>query len=157
MWGYGICHIQKLEEQTQRKKRKKKKMAAIKRIHNSNPDEYGDYLKKQALLQEELSGMYTPIDQELIDEAKRKEYLRKNPHLEEDCMKNATDCVTGACEYIKGVCTSIFPKKFTTTPYTPYSKKNNGGKKSRKSHNSKKSRKSKRSHTTYKRSKRSRR
>ena len=136
---------------------KEAKEKAIRDMSWYNKNVHGNYLEEQALLQKDLRDMSKSINQDLIDKAKWEEYLIRNPHRKEDCLENAKNCVTGACEYIKDACTSAFPKKYTTTTTTPYSKKNNGGKKSRKSHNSKKYKKSKKSHTTYKKSKRSRR
>jgi hypothetical protein len=128
---------------------KKKQMAAIEHIHKYKPDVHKAYLEEQALLREDLRNMDKSIDQALIDKAKQEEYLRQNPHLEEDCIENAKDCVTDALKW-------AFTRNSNNTIQYDSAKKNNGGKKSRKSHNSKKSKKSKKSHTS-KKSKRSRR
>jgi hypothetical protein len=131
------------------------KEKAIRNMSWYNKNVHTKYLEGQALLRKDLRDMSKSIDKELNDKARQEEDLRQHPWREENCPENAKNCIKGACEYIKDACTSVFPKKYTTT--TPYSKKNNGGKKSRKSHNSKKYKKSKKSHTTYKKSKRSRR
>ena len=127
-----------------------KKKKAVNDISWHNKDVYPNYLEQQASLQKDLRDMDNPINQGLLDEAKIQEYLRQHPHREEDCLKNAQDCVTGAWRW-------AFPTKSNNTIQYDSKKKNNGGKKSRKSHNSKKYKKSKKSHTTYKKSKRSRR